>query len=177
MGIFSQTSKLAVTSLVLLLSEVSRQINMIVKRRVQEKTLRVYLVASFRLKSAFSIHIQSHMTPTTSVSYCWTPSLAPFLNQSYGISLNPLVSTYRKIRLEGKCHLRPCSQTRFNVVAVASAHNCIPLWHMLLRPCSLNLSYLATRTILVTCWHRKHRTIWQINLIKNNDGYFYMDKS
>ena len=96
---------------------------------------------------------------------------------SYGISLNPLVSTYRKIRLEEKCHLRPCSQTRFNVVAVASAHNCIPLWHMLLLPCSLNLSYLATTTILVICWHRKHRTIWQLNLIKNNDGYFYMDKS
>ena len=54
----------------LLLSEVSRQINMIVKTRLQEKTFRVYLVTRFCLKSAFSIHIQSYMTPTTSVSYC-----------------------------------------------------------------------------------------------------------
>jgi len=68
MGIFSQASKLAVTSLVLLLSELSRQISMIVRTRLQEKTFRVYLVTRFCLKSAFSIHIQSDMTPTTSVS-------------------------------------------------------------------------------------------------------------
>ena len=57
--IFSQASKLAVEFLVLLLSEVSRQINMIVKTRLQEKTLRVYLVTRFCLKPALSVHIQS----------------------------------------------------------------------------------------------------------------------
>ena len=35
---------------------------------IEDETFRVYLVTRFCLKSAFSIHIQSHMTPTTSVS-------------------------------------------------------------------------------------------------------------
>ena len=37
---------------------------------IEDETFRVYLVTRFCLKSAFSIHIQSHMTPTTSVSWC-----------------------------------------------------------------------------------------------------------
>ena len=72
--------------------------------------------------------------------------------ESFGLDISGITVTR-------KSHLWPCSQTWFKVVAVASAHNCIPLRHMLLLPGSLNLSYLATKTILVLYWHQKHRII------------------
>ena len=80
--------------------------------------------------------VLSDMTPTTSVSWCQTPSLVHFLYHCCGVSVNLLVLTYRKLQSKGKSHVWPCSQTWYKAVAVASARNCIRY---------LVLSYPATK--------------------------------